>query len=418
MTILQPPSSNGLPSLQTNFHHGPDQTAGRLLGKCGRDDGGDQEDASPRTKTKRNRRTPRPNVRRMSEEARQKKKEQWRKRAVERRKEHEDVVELNKRPSEFFHFPTDNVKVRQALCRTHKYTKKSELPVFEKGRDDTKEIILVCPLPSEKEEQEVLASLCRLTDEKMETLRPQVVADLKKISVSSNVLIRIPKAIQLGFLDIPLEQYKKLVHMGFVSYEKNKNRSDTPALHAGVWRRYSSTPCIVSEVWQKHAPREKIEALSALIRDICQFFKLRILPKVLLLIQPHFPEFFKLQHIIADEIGEIQGIAEYPEFNLGGLFSTFAMKIGSSEHMHLDHFDPKLFLVPTVVLAGGNFSGADLKVPQPGGRMPIKPGMLAAANMRTLAHGSSEHTGERLAITIFLDNPLLISALQNATRIL
>ena len=86
--------------------------------------------------------------------------------------------------------------------------------------------------------------------------------------------------------------------------------------------------------------------------------------------------------------------------------------------MHLDHFDPKLFLVPTVVLAGGNFSGAELKVPQLGGRMPIKPGMLAAANMRTLAHGSSEHTGERLAITIFLDNPLLISALQNATRIL
>ena len=31
---------------------------------------------------------------------------------------------------------------------------------------------------------------------------------------------------------------------------------------------------------------------------------------------------------IADEIGEIEGIAEYPEFNLGGPFSTFAMKIG------------------------------------------------------------------------------------------
>ncbi|KAJ7217805.1 hypothetical protein GGX14DRAFT_357593 [Mycena pura] len=205
--------------------------------------------------------------------------------------------------------------------------------------------------------------------------------------------------------------------MGFVPYEDNKNRSNTPALHAGVWRRYSCTPAIVSEVWQERAAPEKRQALSTLIRDICAYFKLHILPRVLCKVQQYYPDFFKLQRIIADEIGKVDGIAEYPEFNLGGPFSTFAIKIGSSEHIHLDHFDAKLFLAPAVVLPGGKFSGAHLKIPQLHGRMPVEPGMLVAGNMRTLAHGSSVHTGERLGITLFLDNPLLITALQNATHI-
>ncbi|KAJ7228844.1 hypothetical protein GGX14DRAFT_615461 [Mycena pura] len=391
----------------------------QLLGKRFRDDCGDLDDASSPgpTKAKRIRNRPRSSGHRMSEEARQKKIDKWRKRAAEKRKKHEEIVELDKRPCEFIRFRSDNVEVRKALRRSHGYTKKCELPVFEKARDDTKDVVLTCPPPSE-EEQKVLGSLCRLTDEKMKTLKPQTVADVEKLSLSSNVLIRISKVVPLSCLDIIMQQYKRLVHMGFVSYEKNQSRSATPALHAGVWRRYSSTACIVSEVWQERAPPEKIKALSGLIQDICQYFKQHILPLMLRKIQQYYPEFFKLQGVIADEIGKIKGIAEYPEFNLGGPFSTFAMKIGSSEYIHLDHFDPRFLLAPTGILTGGNFSGADLNIPQLGGRMPIKAGMLVAANMRTLAHSSSQHTGDRLAITLFLDNPLLISALQNATRIL
>ncbi|KAJ7216394.1 hypothetical protein GGX14DRAFT_561962 [Mycena pura] len=383
-----PSDHNGSSTRQCS---GADLTEDGLLGKRGRDDRGEQDNVSPPTKAKRSSRH------QMSEEARQKKNERWKKLASERRKKHEQVVQLDKHPCDFIRFPTDNVKVRQTLC--HKA-----------AQDDTKDVLLTCLPPSEEEEEEqkALESLCRLTDEKTMTLKPQTVADLKKISLSSNILIRICKVVKLTHLDIILQQYKKLINMGFVPYEDNKNRSNTPALHAGVWRRYSCTPAIVSEVWQERAAPEKRQALSTLIRDICAYFKLHILPRVLRKVQQYYPDFFKLH--IADEIGKIDGIAKYPEFNLGGPFSTFAIKI-------VDHFDAKLFLAPAVVLPGGKFSGADLKIPQLRGRMPIEPGMLVAGNMRTLAHGSSKHTGKRLGITLFLDNPLLITALQNATHI-
>ncbi|KAJ7230418.1 hypothetical protein GGX14DRAFT_384362 [Mycena pura] len=292
---------------------------------------------------KRIRQTPRPKVRRMSAEALQKKKQGW-----------EGTSHGKTRSASFFAESTS--------------TKGSKLPVFDEAWDDTKDVVLTCPPPSEEEEQ-LLRSVCRLTEDKMKTLKSQMIADLEEMNLTSNILIHISHAIKLNFFDIFLLQCKKLVALGFVPCEKNKDRSETPAVHVGVWRCYTLTPNIVSEVWQKDAPADKVETLRALIRDICAFFKKNILPKVLQHVEYYYPDFFKLQRIIADQIGKAKG---------------------SSEFIHLDHLDAKFFLPPTVIVTGGNFSGVDLNVPQLGGRMPIKAGNLVAGNMRTLAHGEWE----------------------------
>lgn len=94
--------------------------------------------------------------------------------------------------------------------------------------------------------------------------------------------------------------------------------------------------------------------------------------------------------------------ASRPNLDFDGTFFTVAVKEGSSEVVHIDFNDDcknVAFVVPF-----GDFTGADLCIPQLNTRVPILPGQMAAFNAKLLAHCSSPILGgRRIILTLFTD---------------
>ncbi|KAJ6609188.1 hypothetical protein B0H10DRAFT_2194014 [Mycena sp. CBHHK59/15] len=97
-------------------------------------------------------------------------------------------------------------------------------------------------------------------------------------------------------------------------------------------------------------------------------------------------------------------LEEYPNFDFLGLFTTIAVKEGSSERVHVDWGD-NLHRYAFVFTAG-DYIGGDFCVPQLGNRIAVPPGAVLAARTRLLAHCSTPAQGRRLVFTCFVDSML------------
>ena len=97
-------------------------------------------------------------------------------------------------------------------------------------------------------------------------------------------------------------------------------------------------------------------------------------------------------------------LAKYPNFDFGGVITTFAVKEGGSEKIHIDWFDNmNMFAWVTAV---GDFVGANFCSPQLGGQMACKPGSLLGGRTRFLAHCCTPIAGRRIVLTFFVDSCL------------
>ncbi|KAJ6557778.1 hypothetical protein B0H19DRAFT_993576 [Mycena capillaripes] len=146
-------------------------------------------------------------------------------------------------------------------------------------------------------------------------------------------------------------------------------RSSSPALHLGVWERYTKKPIITGYSRQIDAPRERWQEMHQRI----------------------------LKHLGRQ-------LAEYPNFDFGSVITTVACKEGGSEKIHLDWFDNlNLFAWVTAV---GDFQGANFCTPQLGGQMVSKPGSVLGTRTRFLAHCCTPISGRRIVFTFFIDSCL------------
>ncbi|KAJ6583290.1 hypothetical protein B0H10DRAFT_1748541, partial [Mycena sp. CBHHK59/15] len=183
-------------------------------------------------------------------------------------------------------------------------------------------------------------------------------------------------------------------------------RSDSPALHLGIWERYTSRPIITGDSRQIKAPVHKRAKLVDALHYLCGVVKVYFLPKVRAIVEWYYPGqewVWKAMHArILKYLG--RDLAKYPNFDFGGVITTFAVKEGGSEKIHIDWFDNmNMFAWVTAV---GDFVGANFCSPQLGGQMACKPGSLLGGRTRFLAHCCTPIAGRRIVFTFFVDSCL------------
>ncbi|KAJ7105050.1 hypothetical protein C8R43DRAFT_963721 [Mycena crocata] len=190
-------------------------------------------------------------------------------------------------------------------------------------------------------------------------------------------------------------------------------RSDTPALHFGVWGLFSGKPHITADSIQVRV-REKdrptvIAAIDALLAEVKKSF----IPVAERLMHRHAPEQERMGKRVHDR--NVYWLsAEFalrPALDFGTLFSSMAVKEGSSSKIHIDWNDnlSKYALIWVV----GHFTGAEFCVPQLYMRIPLRQGMLLAVRTRLLAHCATVvGSGRRVVFTCFTDSMVFEQALK------
>ncbi|KAJ7903248.1 hypothetical protein B0H13DRAFT_2512242 [Mycena leptocephala] len=172
-------------------------------------------------------------------------------------------------------------------------------------------------------------------------------------------------------------------------------RSTTPAQHFGIWEHYTSHPIITGDSRQIKAMLAERPELVDAIHDLCGIIKKHFLPRL----QEIVDRIHKRIRKYLD-----RDLEDYPNFDFLGLFTTIAVKEGTSENVHIDWGDNlhRFAYVFTV----GDYSGGDFCTPQLGGRIAVPPGSVLAARTRLLAHCSTPAKGRRLVFTCLVDSML------------
>ncbi|KAJ6622410.1 hypothetical protein B0H10DRAFT_2013854 [Mycena sp. CBHHK59/15] len=206
---------------------------------------------------------------------------------------------------------------------------------------------------------------------------------------------RFPGVITLYVQKLLLKVFDRLKALKPEYRPIEPQRSMTPAQHFGIWEHYLSHPIITGDSRQiKAMLARRLELVDAI--HLCGVIKEHILPKL----QEIADWYFLGQHRTQDELN----LEEYPNFDFLGLFTTIAVKEGSSERVNVDWGD-NLHRYAFVFMAG-DYIGADFCVPQLGNRIAVPPGAVLAACTRLLAHCSNPAQGCCLVFTGFVDSML------------
>ncbi|KAJ7126520.1 hypothetical protein C8R43DRAFT_897615 [Mycena crocata] len=184
------------------------------------------------------------------------------------------------------------------------------------------------------------------------------------------------------------------------------NRSTTPGYHFGVWGFFSLQPHVTAESIQKP---EAQDALDALLTEV----KVSVVPFMERLMHQYAPEQERIQKRIHDRNLFLlaKEFVLRPALDFGGLFTTIAMKEGSSDIIHIDWNDnTRKYALIFVV---GHFTGAEFCVPQLNMCFPVRQGMLLAVRTCILAHCATlVGTGRRVVFTCFTDSMLFEQVLK------
>ncbi|KAJ3964344.1 hypothetical protein EV361DRAFT_812222 [Lentinula raphanica] len=182
------------------------------------------------------------------------------------------------------------------------------------------------------------------------------------------------------------------------------NRSETPAIHVGIWEKFANQPRLTAETWkmQNRTVRELMAQLIGLLstkvaprmdhQEACVLF-----PQCYICILKSINScraLKRVRSILAAELAEMRWL------DFGGAFFAVAIKTGCSERDHLNWSDDKLGL--TWVSGVGNWEGADLRAVETGLQYPLRPGDAILANMHQMVHSASPIlSGQRITLTFF-----------------
>ncbi|KAJ6610031.1 hypothetical protein B0H10DRAFT_2061698 [Mycena sp. CBHHK59/15] len=136
-------------------------------------------------------------------------------------------------------------------------------------------------------------------------------------------------------------------------------RSMTPAQHFGIWEHYLSHPIITGDSRQIKAMLARRPDLVDAIHHLCELIKEHILPKLQEIVDWYFPGQRRTQDELRICKYLSRDLEEYPNFDFLGLFTTIAVKEGSSERVHVDWGDNLhryAFVFTAGDYIGGDFS--------------------------------------------------------------
>ncbi|KAJ7859663.1 hypothetical protein B0H14DRAFT_2350999 [Mycena olivaceomarginata] len=310
------------------------------------------------------------------------------------------MIEGDTYPTNFLPFTRDAANV-VAIVGQEYPGEPGDLPVF--CEDDCKVLLVSSPPPTAKDES--LSGPGGLGKWLEKCLRPHILAAFEELG---------PPSFDIGcFLEVfsncaqfeLIRAFDRVKALGPAYGPAEAQRSVSPALHLGVWERYTSKPIIMGDSRQINAPVDKREKLVDAVHDLCGVVKAYWLPKIRAIVEWYYPgqeKKLRMHACILKHLG--CNLAKYPNFDFGGMITTLAVKEGGSEKMHVDWFDNmNMFAWVTAV---GDFEGGDFCSPQLGGRMPCKPGSLLGARTRFLTHCCIPVAGRRIVFTFFVDSCL------------
>ncbi|KAF5365354.1 hypothetical protein D9757_013779 [Collybiopsis confluens] len=172
------------------------------------------------------------------------------------------------------------------------------------------------------------------------------------------------------------------------------NRSETPALHLGIWEKYARVPRMTGETSQLQNP-----AVCSLIQNLLTLLATKVAPRMSGILRSLYPAVWRRQQRIYARVSSSLTV-DKPWLDFGGAFFAVAVKIGSSEVDHLDWTDDVKGL--TWVSGVGDWVGADLRAIETGYQFPLQAGDALAGNMRLVVHSASPVvSGERITLTFF-----------------
>ncbi|KAF8826513.1 hypothetical protein HHX47_DHR5000076 [Lentinula edodes] len=179
--------------------------------------------------------------------------------------------------------------------------------------------------------------------------------------------------------------------------KRGSNRSETPALHLGIWEKFRMKPKITNESWKMQRT-----SVRALIAQLCTIVSTEIAPTMVGILGFYYPELWERQQKILYRVRNELGaeFEEMPWLDFKGAFFAIAIKEGGSEINHLDWSDDPKGL--TWVAPVGTWRGGDLKTIEMGLQTSIGPGDAIIANMREIVHAAAPVSqGTRITLTGF-----------------
>ncbi|KAJ7837323.1 hypothetical protein B0H13DRAFT_1651620, partial [Mycena leptocephala] len=217
---------------------------------------------------------------------------------------------------------------------------------------------------------------------------------------------RFPGVISPYVQKLLIEAFDRLKALDPEYGPPEPQRSMTPAQHFGIWEHYKSRPIITGDSRQIRAILADRPELVDVIHDLCGIIKKHFLPRLQEIVDWYFPGQRRTQDEIHKRIRKYlaRDLEGYPNFDFLGLFTTVAVKEGTSENVHIDWGDNLHRFA--YVFTAGDYSGGDFCTPQLGGRIAVPPGSVLAARTRLLAHCSTPAKGCRLVFTCFVDSML------------
>ncbi|KAJ7488550.1 hypothetical protein B0H11DRAFT_2012988 [Mycena galericulata] len=312
-----------------------------------------------------------------------------------------ETVTVASYPTHFLGGDKDGTRV-VAVVREEFPGNPADLPAF--SADDSK-ILLVSTRPPTTEESALsgVGGIAKWLEPKL-CLR--VRAAFKKLGPPPFEIGRFPDVISDYAQYELLRAWDRVQALQPVYPPVEMQRSSAPGLHLGIWERYTTRPIITGDSRQIQAPLHRRKELMDALHDLCGVIQRFVMPKLRSIVEWYYPGLEWMWEAMHQRILKHLGreLAQYPNFDFGGLITTVACKEGGSEKIHIDWFDN--LNLHAWVLAIGDFQGASFCTPQLGGQTPCKPGSLLGARTRFLAHCCTPISGRRLVFTFFTDSCL------------
>ncbi|KAJ6521873.1 hypothetical protein B0H19DRAFT_1277568 [Mycena capillaripes] len=213
----------------------------------------------------------------------------------------------------------------------------ADLPIF--SNDDSKAVLVSSPPPTL--EDEALSGVGGIAKWLEAKLCARVQAAFEKLGPPPFDVGRFPDVISNYAQYRLLQAWERVQALKPAYGAAEAQRSSSPALHLGVWERYTKKPIITGDSRQIDAPCERRQELVDALHDLCGVIKQFIVPKLRAIIDWYYPGQEWIWEAMHQRILKHLGrqLAEYPNFDFGGVITTVACKEGGSEKIHLDWFD-------------------------------------------------------------------------------
>ena len=194
------------------------------------------------------------------------------------------MIEGDAYPTNFLPFTRNAASVVEIVGKEYP-GEPADLPIF--CEDDSKVVLVSSPPPTAEDES--LSGPGGLGKWLEKVLHPDVLAAFEKLGPPPFDIGRFPDVFSNRAQWELIRAFDRVKALQPAYRPAEAQRSDSPALHLGVWERYTSRPIITGDSRQIEAPVHKREKLVDALHYLCGVVKVYFLPKVRAIVEWYYP---------------------------------------------------------------------------------------------------------------------------------